>query len=65
MQVINDPGPWWSGVDGSLSIIDLMARGIIKVDPLISAVAPLSEGPSWFNRLYNHEPNLMKVVLRP
>jgi len=45
--------------------IDLMSRGIIKVDPLISAVAPLSEGPSWFNRLYNHEPNLMKVVLRP
>ena len=45
--------------------IDLMARGVIKVAPLISAYAPLSEGPSWFNRLYNHEPNLMKVVLRP
>ena len=45
--------------------IDLMARGIIKVEPLISAVAPLSEGPAWFNRLYNHEPNLIKVVLRP
>ena len=45
--------------------IDLMSRGIIKVAPLISAYAPLSEGPSWFDRLYNHEPNLMKVVLRP
>ena len=45
--------------------IDLMARGVIKVAPLISAVAPLAEGPSWFNRLYNHEPNLMKVVLCP
>jgi L-iditol 2-dehydrogenase len=45
--------------------IDLMARGVIKVAPLISAVAPLSDGPSWFNRLYNHEPNLMKVVLVP
>jgi L-iditol 2-dehydrogenase len=45
--------------------IDLMARGVIKVKPLISAVAPLTEGPSWFNRLYHHEPNLMKVVLCP
>lgn len=46
--------------------IDLMARGIIKVAPLISAVAPLSEGAAWFNKLYNHEdPNIMKVVLKP
>ncbi|MDE3195915.1 MAG: galactitol-1-phosphate 5-dehydrogenase [Acidobacteriota bacterium] len=45
--------------------IDLMSKGIIKVAPLISAVAPLSEGASWFNRLYHHEPNLMKVVLQP
>jgi len=45
--------------------IDLMARGVIQVAPLISAVAPLSEGASWFNRLYKHEPNLMKVVLQP
>jgi L-iditol 2-dehydrogenase len=45
--------------------IDLMSKGIIDVAPLISAVAPLSEGASWFKRLYNHEPNLMKVVLQP
>ena len=45
--------------------IDMMNRGIIKVAPLISAVAPLSEGPAWFNRLYNHEANVMKVVLVP
>jgi L-iditol 2-dehydrogenase len=45
--------------------IDLMAKGIIKVAPLISAVAPLADGPSWFERLYNHEPNLVKVVLQP
>jgi L-iditol 2-dehydrogenase len=45
--------------------IDLMAKSIIKVAPLISAVAPLADGPSWFDRLYNHEPNLMKVVLQP
>ncbi len=45
--------------------IDMMARGAIRVDELISAVAPLDEGPSWFDRLYRHEPNLMKVILRP
>jgi L-iditol 2-dehydrogenase len=45
--------------------IDLMARGVITVTPLISAVAPLSEGASWFGRLYRHEPNLGKVVLCP
>ena len=45
--------------------IDLMAKGVIKVAPLISAVAPLADGPSWFDRLYNHEPNLVKVVLQP
>ncbi len=45
--------------------IDLLARGAIRVDSLISAVAPLEEGPSWFNRLYQKEPNLMKVILAP
>ena len=45
--------------------IDLMARGAIRVAPLISAAAPLAEGPDWFRRLYAKEPNLMKVVLRP
>jgi threonine dehydrogenase-like Zn-dependent dehydrogenase len=45
--------------------IELMARGAIRVDPLISAVAPLAEGPAWFGRLYRREPGLMKVILRP
>ena len=45
--------------------IDLMAKGAIRVDPLISAVAPLAEGPAWFGRLYRHEPGLMKVILQP
>ncbi len=45
--------------------IDLMARGAIRVDWLISAAAPLEEGPAWFDRLYRREPNLMKVVLQP
>jgi L-iditol 2-dehydrogenase len=45
--------------------IDLLARGAIQVDSLITAAAPLAEGPSWFHRLYHHEPNLMKVILQP
>ena len=43
----------------------IMASGAIRVDPLISAVAPLEEGPAWFDRLYRHEAGLMKVILRP
>lgn len=42
-----------------------MASGAIRVKPLISAVAPLEEGPKWFDRLYAREPNLLKVVLTP
>jgi L-iditol 2-dehydrogenase len=45
--------------------IDLVARGTIRVKPLISAVAPLEEGPHWFERLYSRQPNLMKVILTP
>ncbi|MBZ5726076.1 MAG: galactitol-1-phosphate 5-dehydrogenase [Acidobacteriia bacterium] len=45
--------------------MEMMATGAIQVDPLISAVAPLAEGPAWFDRLYRHEPGLMKVILRP
>jgi L-iditol 2-dehydrogenase len=43
--------------------IELVASGKIKVKPLITAVAPLEDGPQWFKRLYDHEPNLMKIVL--
>lgn len=45
--------------------IELVSSGKIQVKPLISAVAPLEEGPQWFERLYTREPNLMKVVLTP
>jgi L-iditol 2-dehydrogenase len=45
--------------------IELVASGKIKVDSLITAVAPLSAGPSWFKRLHAREPNLMKIVLDP
>jgi L-iditol 2-dehydrogenase len=45
--------------------IELVASGAIRIAPLISAVAPLSDGPQWFERLYNREPGLMKVILKP
>src|SRR5467141_4313710 len=45
--------------------IKLMASAAIRVKPLISAIAPLAEGPAWFERLYAREPNLLKVVLTP
>jgi len=45
--------------------IDLLARKAIRVDPLISAVAPLAEGAAWFQRLHGGGPNLMKVILVP
>jgi len=45
--------------------IELMASGAIDVKPLITAVAPLQEGPDWFKRLHAREPGLTKVVLAP
>lgn len=45
--------------------IELIASGKIQVRPLISAIAPLEEGPRWFQRLHAGEPNLMKVILTP
>jgi L-iditol 2-dehydrogenase len=45
--------------------IELLCSRAIRVKPLISMVAPLDEGPQWFERLYAREPDLMKVVLSP
>src|ERR1700692_459786 len=45
--------------------MELMAAGKIRVGPLITAVAPLSDGPAWFDRLHSGEPNMMNVVLDP
>ncbi|MDR0624121.1 MAG: alcohol dehydrogenase catalytic domain-containing protein [Treponema sp.] len=46
-------------------VLDLMARKKIGLLPLISKKAPLSEGQMWFDKLYNQEDNLLKVVLIP
>jgi L-iditol 2-dehydrogenase len=45
--------------------LDMIARGTINVDALISATAPLSDGAQWFERLYGKEKGLIKVVLTP
>ncbi len=46
-------------------VLKLMEEGRINTDALLSAEAPLSEGAVWFDRLYNKEKGLIKVVLIP
>jgi L-iditol 2-dehydrogenase len=43
----------------------MIERGLVNVDAMRSAVAPLAEGALWFDRLYRKERGLMKVVLKP
>ncbi len=45
--------------------IDLMNRGVIDVEPLITAKISLADGPKWFERLYAGDPEQMKVVVCP
>lgn len=46
--------------------LDLITRGIIRVEPMISAVAPLAEGADWFARLSaKGGSQYMKVILQP
>ncbi|PKL06599.1 MAG: hypothetical protein CVV53_03425, partial [Spirochaetae bacterium HGW-Spirochaetae-9] len=46
-------------------VLDLLSQGTIDASSIISAKAPLSEGASWFARLYAREKGLLKVVLEP
>lgn len=43
----------------------MIARGVVDVDALRSAVAPLAEGAQWFGRLAKGAPGLLKVILVP
>jgi len=45
--------------------IELVASGKINVEPLISDVLPMQEGPDAFDRLLKAEENLVKIVLEP
>jgi threonine dehydrogenase-like Zn-dependent dehydrogenase len=44
--------------------LDLLARKAIATEALVSATPPLAEGAAWFNRLYEREPGLLKVILQ-
>jgi len=46
-------------------VLDMMAGGLLKVDDMISAVAPLSEGAEWFRKLYHKEGSFNKIILVP
>ena len=46
--------------------LDLIARGVIRVEPMISAVAPLTDGAAWFKKLSAPGgAQTMKVILTP
>jgi L-iditol 2-dehydrogenase len=45
--------------------LDHLSSGRIDVGPLISAAAPLADGPAWFQRLREAQPGLMKIILQP
>ncbi len=45
--------------------LEMMSRGSIQVDPLISETAPLADGARCFDRLYQSDPDLIKVILEP
>ncbi len=43
----------------------MIAKGAFDLDAIISATVPLDEGASWFQRLYDGEEGLMKVIVEP
>lgn len=46
--------------------LELIAKGAIRVEPMISAVAPLSDGVEWFEKLSAKDGSkYMKVILTP
>jgi L-iditol 2-dehydrogenase len=45
--------------------LEMLARGALRPELLISASAPLAQGAAWFDRLYRKETGLLKVVLKP
>lgn len=47
------------------AVLDLISKGKINVNSMMSAVAPLSEGALYFDKLYKKEPGLLKVILKP
>lgn len=46
-------------------VLQMMSDQKIKVDAVISNIAPLSQGAKWFDKLYSKEKGLVKVLLVP
>ncbi|MCL6259327.1 galactitol-1-phosphate 5-dehydrogenase [Aquiflexum sp. TKW24L] len=46
-------------------VLELIEKGLVDVDSLLSATAQLEDGAAWFKRLYAKEPGLNKVILQP
>jgi len=54
------------GISGEYpQVLEMIEKGLVDVETLLSATAPLSEGANWFKRLYSKEPGLNKVILKP
>jgi len=47
------------------AVLEMIEKGQINVDAMLSVSAPLSDGAEWFHRLYSTEKGLLKVVLNP
>ncbi|NIA30867.1 MAG: zinc-binding dehydrogenase [Actinobacteria bacterium] len=47
------------------AVLDMIERGKINVDAILSTQAPMAEGAEWFKRLYDKEQGVLKVVLVP
>jgi L-iditol 2-dehydrogenase len=47
------------------AVLDLISKGKINVDSMISVVAPLSEGALYFDKLYKKGKGILKVILKP
>ncbi|MEJ5185001.1 MAG: zinc-binding dehydrogenase, partial [Rectinemataceae bacterium] len=45
--------------------LELLSRRLVDPASVLSATAPLADGPQWFDRLYRREKGLLKVVLHP
>ena len=45
--------------------LEMIERGEIDVDTILSAEVPLANGAEWFQRLYDKEKGLVKVILNP
>ncbi len=46
-------------------VLEMIQKEQINVDSMLSVSAPLADGAEWFQRLYNKEKGLLKVVLNP